>query len=211
MSGTATGLRERKKHQTRELIAETALRLFLERGFAAVTVAHIAQVADVSEKTVFNYFPAKEDLVFRRLELFEDGLADAIRGRPTGESVSAAFARFVAEPRGLLADRAPETRERLRAVNRMIAGSPVLRDREQQVFARYTDSLAVLIAEETAAGPDSIEPWVVANALMGVHRALVAHVRRRSLDGASATRIAREVRRQAAQAIARLDEGLEPR
>jgi AcrR family transcriptional regulator len=58
------GLRERKKQRTRELIAETARELFVERGFERVTVAEIARSSEVSEKTVFNYFPTKEDLVF---------------------------------------------------------------------------------------------------------------------------------------------------
>ena len=66
------GLRERKKQQTRELIAQTARDLFVAHGFDAVRVAEIAAAADVSEKTVFNYFPTKEDLVFWRLESFED-------------------------------------------------------------------------------------------------------------------------------------------
>lgn len=57
------GLRERKKQRTRELIAETARRLFSARGFDRVTVAEIARAAEVSEQTVFNYFPTKEDLV----------------------------------------------------------------------------------------------------------------------------------------------------
>ena len=60
------GLRERKKRETRETIARTAMDLFVERGYDAVTVADVARAADVSEKTVFNYFPAKEDLVFGR-------------------------------------------------------------------------------------------------------------------------------------------------
>ena len=57
--GVQLGLRERKKQQARELIAETARRLFVERGFEGVTVAEIAREADVAEKTVFNYFPTK--------------------------------------------------------------------------------------------------------------------------------------------------------
>ena len=58
------GLRERKKRQTREAIAAAAMELFRLRGYDAVTVADVARAADVSEKTVFNYFPTKEDLVF---------------------------------------------------------------------------------------------------------------------------------------------------
>ena len=60
------GLRERKKRETREAIAAAAMALFLEHGFDAVTVADVARAADVSEKTVFNYFATKEDLVFFR-------------------------------------------------------------------------------------------------------------------------------------------------
>ena len=97
------GLRERKKQQTREAIAETARRLFSERGFERVTVAEIAREARVAEKTVFNYFPTKEDLVYWRLETFEDELLEAVRGRDPGESVLAAFGRFVLARRGLLA------------------------------------------------------------------------------------------------------------
>lgn len=58
---TQPGLRERKKRQTRELIAAVAHRLFGERGFDAVTVAEVARAADVSEGTVYNHFPTKED------------------------------------------------------------------------------------------------------------------------------------------------------
>src|SRR5215213_9281362 len=94
MSATP-GLRERKKQQTRQAIADTARRLFSERGFDAVTVAEIARAADVAEKTVFNYFPTKEDLFYSRLEAFEEELLAAIRGRPGGESAIAAFRDFL--------------------------------------------------------------------------------------------------------------------
>src|SRR5215210_6105824 len=136
------GLRERKKQRMRELIAETARRLFVERGFDAVTVAEVARVADVSEKTVFNYFPTKEDLVYWRMESFEDELLETIRAREPGESVLASFGRFVSEPRGLIAETDPAARERLEAVTRLITGSPALLAREEQIYARYTASLA---------------------------------------------------------------------
>jgi AcrR family transcriptional regulator len=204
----ATGLRERKKRQTRELIAETARRLFGERGFERVSVAEIARAADVSEKTVFNYFATKEDLVYWRLESFEEELLSTIRNRAPGESVATAFGRFVRTPRGLLGSPGPEARERLAALTRMIASSPALLARERQIFAGYTDSLAALIAEEAGAAPDAVEPWVAANALMGVHRRLVDYTRRRIVAGDSHSRLARDVLAEADRALALLDDGL---
>jgi AcrR family transcriptional regulator len=76
---TTSGLRERKKQATRQRISDIATRMFVERGFDAVTVAEIAEAAEVSKMTVFNYFPRKEDLVVDRepelLALVRAGMA----------------------------------------------------------------------------------------------------------------------------------------
>ncbi len=85
------GLRERKKRETRESIAATAMELFLEHGFDAVTVADVARAVDVSEKTVFNYFATKEDLVFFRSEDRLAAQVEAIRTRAPGVSLSQLF------------------------------------------------------------------------------------------------------------------------
>src|SRR5262249_60489320 len=126
------GLRERKKQRTRALIAETARRLFVERGFEAVSVAEIAREAEVSEATVFNYFPTKEDLVYSRLEAFEEELLAAVRHRAQGESIAAAFARFISSPRGLLASSHPEEVEQLAGISRTIAVRPARLTRARQ-------------------------------------------------------------------------------
>jgi len=204
----APGLRERKKLQTRQLIADTARRLFAERGFESVTVADVARAADVSEATVFNYFPTKEDLFYSGLEAFEEELLTTIRERDSGESVLASFGRFVLEPRGLLASKDPESVERLGAISRVIEESPSLLAREERIFAGYTDSLAALLADETRAGAGDVRPWVAANALMGVHRALVHRTRRGIISGARNPKLAREVRAQGKQALALLENGL---
>ena len=196
----STGLRERKKQQTRELIAETARRLFGERGFEAVTVAEIARAADVSTQTVFNYFPTKEDLVYWRLESFEEELLQTIRERAPGESVLDAFGRFVRAPRGMLGSYDPEAREQLAALTRMIVDSPSLLAREQQIFEGYTRDLAELLGGDVAAR-------VAANAMIGAHRALVDFARRRVLEGAR-DELAAEVREQADAALALLARGL---
>jgi AcrR family transcriptional regulator len=200
------GLRERKKQRTRQLIADTAMRLFLEHGFDAVTVAEVAGAAEVDAKTVYNYFPSKPWLIYHRLETFEAALLDTVRGRKPGESILAAFARFVIESHGLLADERPS--EQLKAVGRMIANSPTLLAHEQQVFARFTASLAVLIAEETGTRADDAQPWVVANALMGFHRTLIDYVRRGTLAGTPNRKLVRDVRAQARHALAPLENGL---
>jgi len=207
-----TGLRERKKQQTRQLIADTARDLFADRGFDAVTVAEIAREADVAEKTVYNYFPTKEDLFYSRLETFEEELLAAIRRRPPGETIVAAFRGYLLDQQGALAMRASggddEATRRVRTVTRVITESPALLARERQVFERYTESLATLIAEETGAALDDAEPWAVAHALLGVHRSLIDYVRRRTLAGARAAVIAREVRMQAERAFTLLEDGL---
>src|SRR5690348_1915456 len=81
------GLRERKKRQLRQKLTDTATAMFLERGFEAVRVAEVAAACDVSEKTVFNYFPTKESLVFDREEEQTERLRDALRDRGDGVSI----------------------------------------------------------------------------------------------------------------------------
>jgi AcrR family transcriptional regulator len=204
---TELGLRERKKQRTRQLIADTARRLFAERGFEAVAVAEIAREAEVSEATVFNYFPTKEDLFYSRLEAFEEELLHSIRERSPGESVIGAFGRFLTTPRGLLAAD-PEQVEQLAAITRVITESPALLAREQQIYAKYTDALAKLLAIETDASPGDPEPWVVAHTLIGLHQAAVDYSRREILAGTRNPTLARRVRRQTQQALKLLSNGL---
>jgi AcrR family transcriptional regulator len=203
---TRTGLRERKKHQTRQLIFETASRLFTARGFDAVTVAEVARAADVSEMTVFNYFPTKEDLFFAGMQFFEERLLGAVRGRAPGVSALAAFRRLIVDGASRLADE--QNAEGIAKAAALIGGSPALQVREREIVARYTQRLAELLAAETGARPDDVEPWCVASALMGAHRALVAYVRSSVLAGRRGQRLAAAVRSQARRAFARLDNGL---
>src|ERR1700744_6632827 len=74
------GLRERKKRLMRQQLSDTATAMFLDRGFDGVRVAEVGAACGVSEKTVFNYFPAKEGLVMDRrdatLSALSSGLSD---------------------------------------------------------------------------------------------------------------------------------------
>ena len=204
--GVESGLRERKKEQTRQAIADAALRLFARRGFEEVTVAEVGRAADVSEGTVFNYFPTKEDLFYRQMESFEAALVDAVRERPAGESVPAAFRRFVLERSARLA--MEEAADLIATTARIVAASPSLQAREREIVADYTLALASVVAEETGARARDVEPLVVAGALMGAQRSLVHYVRSSVLDGQRGPKLAAGMRAQAKRAFARLDEGL---
>jgi AcrR family transcriptional regulator len=203
------GLRERKKRRTRQQIADVAWRLFEQRGFDAVSVAEIARAAEVSEATVFNYFPAKEDLVYELMASYEDEVLTAVGSRPDGRSVVAAFGAYVVEPRGLLTSSDADAIGNIAAVTRLILGSRVLLARERELWDQYTTNLATLIAEERGLAPDDVETWVVANALIGVQRALVNDVRRQVLAGVATQTIARRVRARGRRAFGLLESGLD--
>jgi len=205
------GLRERKKEQTRQLIAQTAWRLFADRGFDRVTVAEVARQAEVAVATVFNYFPTKEDLFYERLEAFEAQLMDAVATRAAGESVLAAFRRHLLSSGGLLAQVEAgdaQALDRLRTVHRLIADSPSLLAREQQAMARTADTLAALLAAETGARADDLRPQAAAAALVGVQRAMVDYTRRRVLADQQPARLGADVRRLGHRAFALLEQGL---
>jgi AcrR family transcriptional regulator len=205
-----SGLRELKKRQTRDAIAAAAERLFTARGFEAVTVADVANEVQVAPKTVFNYFPTKEDLFYSRMESFGDELLDAVRDRPAGETVLDAFRRFALTPRGALAlsDDATDEATRIASRLRAVLDSPALLAREKEVLEGYSRSLAELIAEETGAGPDELEPRIAADALIAVHRALIDYVRPRIVAGEPRERLRRAFRSRGRRAFARLEEGL---
>ena len=196
------GLRERKKQRTREQISAAALRLFAERGFEAVTIAEIAEAADVSQKTVFNYFSTKEDLVYSREEEVEQQLREAITGRGKGQSIVDGMRRFLVDVFSRLSDKdAPEA---IGVRARIIGASPALQARERAVFEALTRLLAGLIAEKK----DDPRAYVAANALVGVNRALLESARRKVLAGRRGKRLADEVLEELDESLALLERGL---
>ncbi|NUT50743.1 MAG: TetR/AcrR family transcriptional regulator [Saccharothrix sp.] len=139
-----TSLRERKKAETRQRIADVATALFVARGFDAVTVAEVAEAAGVSKVTVFNYFPRKEDMFFDRLPQARDLLTAAIRDRAAGESPVAALRRLFVElaeqghPLGGFEDRY------VRFWHTLLA-SPALRARAREALDEVEAHLADLL------------------------------------------------------------------
>jgi AcrR family transcriptional regulator len=205
------GLREDKKEQARRQIAETAWRLFADRGFERVTVAEVADQARVAKATVFNYFPTKEDLLFSRLEAYGQRLVEAVAARPAGETALAAFRRNLLDTGGLLGQAEAgdaHAMERLRTFHRVIAASQALQAREHQALAATAGALAALLAAETGAAAGDPAPQVAANALVGVQRALVGETRRLAIADGDPVAIAAAVRSFGERAFAVLERGL---
>jgi AcrR family transcriptional regulator len=202
-----TGLRERRKQETRQAISDIATRLFADRGFEVVTISQVAEAAGVSKMTVTNYFPRKEDLVFDREEMIIGGLADAVRGRGAGESLLEAVRRDYARS---LAERDVTTGVSGRSFARMVDASPVLTARLRELLELREQALGDAIAAEigdgagragepdggagaggepdggaggAAGGGGDVMSRMVAAQLASVHRVLYAEATRRSLTG----------------------------
>ncbi|MFF3014494.1 TetR/AcrR family transcriptional regulator [Streptomyces sp. NPDC057939] len=147
-----TGLRESKKLRTRRQLAATALELFLERGFDAVSVADVAAAAEVSKPTLFRYFPSKEDLVLDRFADHQDEAARVVRERPAGRSpVGAIRDHFVAA----LAERDPITglcdHPNVLAFQGLLYSTAGLKSRLTQYTAREVELLAEALEAESVA------------------------------------------------------------
>jgi AcrR family transcriptional regulator len=165
--GIMTGLRERKKQQTRQRISDIATGLFLERGFDAVTVAEIAEAAEVSVNTVYNYFPSKEELFFDREPEMLERLSRIVRERSPGESAARALLR---RARADLESTRPPVglSEGIVDFMRCVRESHALTARVFVMQMRMADRLAETLREEAGATEDDQTPSVLAAQLTGL-------------------------------------------
>lgn len=187
----ATTLRERKKQRTRAHIAETAARLFAERGYEAVAVVDVARAAEVSEQTVYNYFPTKQHLVLDRDEELRERLTDLIRTRPPGASPAAAIRdealSFVRELRSL-------SPEQLRGgLGHLAAISPTIRRLSLEMTDRHADAVAAALAPSGSATQRAVVK-LHAVALTWVFQTITDETGRRVRAGQSPSQIARALR-----------------
>jgi AcrR family transcriptional regulator len=165
------GLRERKKQRTHAAISDAAIALFLEHGFNQVSVAQVAEAAEVSKRTVFAYFPAKEDLVVHRLADHETEIARVVRARrPRTAPLTALREHFLSG----LRDRDPITglndHPQVRRVHQMILDAPSLVARMERFKAGSERALAQAL-QETADTPE-LTARLAAVQIVAVHWAL---------------------------------------
>jgi AcrR family transcriptional regulator len=159
-----SGLRDIKKAHTRQMISNTATRLFVEHGFEQVSMDDIAREAAVSRKTVFNYFPRKEDLVFDREDEVRALAAEALAARGARSPLRAIQAWI----RALVGQRHPLFLMSERPVRfwRTVADSPALTTRARELQVILGDDLARLLAEAVGRAPPDPEARLAAGILM---------------------------------------------
>jgi AcrR family transcriptional regulator len=206
------GLRERKKRLMRQLLSDTATRMFLDRGFDAVRVAEVAEACGVSEKTVFNYFPTKESLVLDRLETtvasLRTGLVD-----PAVPPVQAALAILGRELAGLTAWLAGQNdpgqaAQAMRRFGDLIRVTPSLRAYQSDMMNQFVSVAAEILAARAGMSASDPEPQIAARALLGLWH-VQAESLRQHLDGSTApARIHELVSADVRRAARLIDTGL---
>lgn len=186
----ASGLRERKKQRTRELIASTALDLFAERGYHATTVADIAAAAEVSERTVFTYFHTKEEILFSDHADLQRRLTEALAERPPEQPALDALRAFVVDNLSLIDE---PSRVRWEIVRR----DEHLLSHQRARQAELGDVIAAAVAQDLGEGADDFRLQLVTAAVIAAVTAVYEH-----RYGASSRTASR------AQALAVIDEAI---
>ena len=148
------GLRERKKQQTRETIAEVALRLFAERGYDQTTLAEIAQAADVSPRTIFAYYENKEDILFCHEGAFLGQLKERLAQRSAGTTTVDAIREFIAS--------IPPPDEQAMLRKQIINNNPALQIKIRAHLGQLEPLLTESIAKDLGTGPGDIRPPLLA-------------------------------------------------
>lgn len=202
------GLRERKKLRTRAAISDAAIALFLAHGFEQVSVARVAAEAEVSKRTLFAYFPTKEDLVLHRFADHEDENARSVRARLPGQSPLDALREHVLDGlrrrdpiTGLNDDPEPL------ALLQMVSDTPSLAGRLLQYLARSEDELAAALAETAGPAWPPGTPRVFAAAVTAVLRALAQENARRLAAGESSSAVYPDAAAAVEHAFALLTDG----
>jgi AcrR family transcriptional regulator len=165
MSDQATGLRERKKQATRDALVRAGLELFGERGYDETTLAEIADAAGVSTRTIFAYFPSKEDILFSSVERMRDALARALEERPAGVDAFSALREFILVS-------APQKTELDCRLAEAITGDPTLAIHRRARIGKLQEVLASAIARDLGVGADDRRPQIAAASLTAAFEVL---------------------------------------
>lgn len=167
-TGKAEGLRERKKRATRQLISDLATKLFFERGFDNVTIDEVAEAANVSRVTVFNYFTRKEDLLFDRTDYAQQLVAAALAER--GRRSPVATLRDLAHALVAAGDPVASITPPVVGFWKIVADSPALRAHARAFSETLERDLARMLADSVDAPPNDPGARLIAALLVGAWR-----------------------------------------
>jgi AcrR family transcriptional regulator len=201
-----SGLRDLKKARTRRHIADTAARLFAERGYERVTVSEIARAAEVAEQTLYNYFPTKEQLVTDREQQIQDRLGDLIRSRPAGTGPAAAIRDFVLENVSVISGMPPEMARG--SLGYLAAISPAVNRLALEATDRLATAMAAAISETGPIPPEIARLRGIA--LAGVFQIIITESGRRIHQGQTPPQIADALHTEIGNVLTELDRWLTP-
>ncbi len=202
------GLRERKKRLTRQQISDAATALFVVRGFEHVKVSEIAEIVGVSEKTVYNYFPTKESLVFDRAEEGIARLTAALRRHDVGESPTKAIVGALSQDVDELASLPDEMHMFMPLFAEMIASTPSLRAALLELQGRLVEVATTELAARADVDPRDPEPMIAARAIVGLQEVSFASCMRHIEDGLRGSELRQAVAADLERATKLLDTGL---
>jgi AcrR family transcriptional regulator len=203
------GLRERKKRITRMLISDTATALFLQAGFDDVRVVDVAAACGVSEKTVYNYFPTKESLIFDRFDVMEADVRNLFNPDVVSSSpVEAAATVIIAEVEAMFGEWGttdhPPDPALIGRFAALVQETSALRAAQWEMFDRMGRVAAEGLAQWAGVGPDEPEPQIAAVAIIALWRIPFGSMVRHATEGRSSVEVRQAVIadvRRAAQVI----------
>jgi AcrR family transcriptional regulator len=202
---TMAGLRERKKQRTRTAIFEAAFRLFAEHGYDGVTMAEIAQAADVAPATVFTHYTSKEDLFYGLRSELNDSLAEAMRSRTAEPGLTVVRDWLLQAFDDLLA---PQAIERSRTFSRLLLDTPALWSRSTG-FASERQQVLVEVLAERRPDDDAFTREVAAAQIAAAIHSAMRHFQQDLAEGMAGALVRRRSRARAEAAFAQLAGGLE--
>lgn len=202
------GLRQRQRLRIQQAIQDAATHLFLSFGFDAVSVTDIAAAAEVSKRTLFKYFPSKEDLVIRAFADHQDEAARTVINRAPARSPLAALHEHFLDG---LARRDPITGlddhpQTIAFVN-MVLSIPSLQARLLLYQVKAELALTAALEQTRPAAGDGTAR-LAAYQIFAVHRALADENRRHLAAGTTADSRYPEAVEAANHAFALLRHGL---
>ncbi|HEY1825859.1 MAG TPA: TetR family transcriptional regulator [Acidimicrobiales bacterium] len=206
------GLRERKKQLMRELISDTATLMFLERGYDEVKVSEIATACDVSEKTIYNYFPTKESLILDREEDAAKELRKAFGpDSPASSPVEAMVGVLQKELENFVFYMNAAEHVSFPQVadfNDLIDSTPALKAARAEMIERLAQIAASAMAERAGIDPEDPEPQIAADALTSLWRIFYRAVVKYSVEDLSSDELRESVMGDVQRAARLLDAGL---